>query len=1032
MPQVHETGRGWEVMEELTELEPELIVDFESPPCLIDDGRLDRRNLTRVASQGLRERPASFQARPATAPSARREHEAVTSISLCFPRELKIAAERVLQFVCTAAHSVGFVAFEVIGTSDEIHFQYSTGRRDGKTLRSLVESHFPEIHLLNENRGLPPIFASVQASRTTVVDFGLRRQWFLPVGSFHNNQSDPLVPLVSVLDTLESEENVCLQILLSRTTREWGTVGASFIHDGRGKLRFPELQHHLRAIQEKLAQRIFAVSIRLLATSRTARASVSLAKQCSPFFRQYASADNELIPVDVGELPHDAHVASFLNRTSYRKGVLLSGSELAGLIRFPTDHVVSPKLLRDGGVTRPVPNTELSGDLIVGFNDHLGQRRDVKISSAVHSVLIGGTGTGKSTLLMHAMLQTADQDRGFCLIDPHGDLVDDVMSRLPDKRVQDVILFDPADREFPIGFNVLEANSDTEKMFLASDLAATFRHYSTTFGDVMDAVLENAVLAIVESTRGGTLRDLKRFLVERDFRAGFLETVEDPTIRNFWNCEFPTLPGKAQNSIAVRLDSFLRQKLVRNIVVQKKSGFDLRDVFEKQKILLVKLSQGLIGEENANLLGTLMISRLYQIALTRQDIEQRQRSLYSVYIDEASNFVGSPSMGLILTNLRKFGVALSLATQSYRQFENRDKNIADAVLANCQNRICFRLGDRDADKLSSGFAHFDAQAFQNLDRGHAIVRIDRAENDFNLRTLPPNSLNEDEASCRRDRIRENSRRRYATPLEKVDPVVSRTRPATRSEPPVVGAAGVQTDVGEAVRAESHAQPAVSRVAGAESAYHRDIQIMIKRMAESYGLRAEIEKPVSDGRVDVSIECEGLRIACEVSVSSADYEHVNCLKCFSAGYDKVVVIATNQKKIALLTRKLQVRLLPEHFANIKIVTLPGLLELLKGLSKVKESPTEAHRVTRLTLTEACEFFNVSSSTLYRWVREGRVPFYRVGREYQFERDELILVGRHSLSGKRKGLVKLDPLRLETPQKKIKKVEDAKYRKLLNLD
>ena len=207
------------------------------------------------------------------------------------------------------------------------------------------------------------------------------------------------------------------------------------------------------------------------------------------------------------------------------------------------------------------------------------------------------------------------------LIDPHGDLIDQVLARVPESRVTDVILVDPADTEFPVGFNILSAHSELEKTLLASDLVAVFRRLSTSWGDQMTSVLSNAVLAFLESTKGGTLADLRRFLVEADFRKEFLQTVRDPEVVYYWEKEFPLLSGKPQAPLLTRLDSFLRPRLVRNMVTQPTS-LDFTSIMNEGRILLVKLAQGAIGEENAALLGSLFVSKIHQLALGRQSLAE--------------------------------------------------------------------------------------------------------------------------------------------------------------------------------------------------------------------------------------------------------------------------------------------------------------------------------------------------------------------------------------------------------------------------
>lgn len=187
-----------------------------------------------------------------------------------------------------------------------------------------------------------------------------------------------------------------------------------------------------------------------------------------------------------------------------------------------------------------------------------------------------------------------------------------------------MILFDPSDADFPIGFNILSAHSEIEKNLLASDLVGVFQRLSTSWGDQMTSVLANAILAFLESDCGGTLADLRRFLIEKDYREEFLKSVQDPQVTYYWRKEFPLLTGgKSLGPLLTRLNTFLRHKFVRNMVAQKENRIDFRKVMDEGKIFLAKLSQGAIGEENTWLLGSLLVSKFHQIALARQDIRDR-------------------------------------------------------------------------------------------------------------------------------------------------------------------------------------------------------------------------------------------------------------------------------------------------------------------------------------------------------------------------------------------------------------------------
>src|SRR5579883_1241838 len=218
------------------------------------------------------------------------------------------------------------------------------------------------------------------------------------------------------------------------------------------------------------------------------------------------------------------------------------------------------------------------------------------------------------------------------------DLIDKVIGHIPEERVEDVVLLDPSDEAYPIGFNILSAHSELERNLLASDLVSVFRRLSTSFGDQMNTVLANAIMAFLESSEGGTLSDLRRFLVEPSFRARFLQSVRDPEIVYYWEREFPLLTGKPQGPILTRLDTFLRPKVIRHMVGQKENRIDFAEIMNGRKILLAKLAQGLIGEENSYLLGTLIVSKLNQMAMSRQNMAAQDRAYFYLYVDEFHNF----------------------------------------------------------------------------------------------------------------------------------------------------------------------------------------------------------------------------------------------------------------------------------------------------------------------------------------------------------------------------------------------------------
>ena len=340
----------------------------------------------------------------------------------------------------------------------------------------------------------------------------------------------------------------------------------------------------------------------------------------------------------------------------------------------------------------------------------------------------------------------------------NGDLVDKILGVIPRERIADVVLIDPSDEEYSVGFNILAAHSDFEKSLLSSDLVSVFQRLSTSWGDQMNSVLRNAILAFLESTEGGTLADLRRFLLDTGFRNRFLATVTDPEIVYYWQKAFPQLSGnKSIGPVVTRLDEFLSRKPIRYMVSQKENRVNFAEVIDGGKILLAKLPQGLIGRENSHLLGSLLLSKLQQMAMSRQRMRESERRDFWCYVDEFHSFI-TPSMAEILTGARKYRVGLVLAHQELRQLQSSDE-VASAVLANAFTRAVFRVGDADARSLENGFSHFEARDLQNLETGEAICRIERSDFDFNLAVRMPEPAADNE-DARREEVIAASRSTY--------------------------------------------------------------------------------------------------------------------------------------------------------------------------------------------------------------------------------------------------------------------------------
>lgn len=965
----------------------------------------------------------------------------VVSFQVRLPNTLKISFKQNEQLLLNLSNSTSFISFEIIGTSDFITFQITCPRTEKNAVFAQLNNHLSTVSFI-ESEDLLEKHLLLSQTNQIAVDFGLARQWFLPLPGEKNFAADTLLPLIAAFEGLASGEMACLQVLFSRTRQNWQRTAQGAIFDRNGKLAFSELQNYLASIKEKLSSPVLAAQIRLAINSGSLEKSLQLARQTSAFFRQFSdSAGNELIPLKNEGVSSEKHIQSILHRITYRSGMLLSAQELSSICRLPSDVVRTKKLLRDENRTKSAPEFATKGNIILGENHHSGQTQIIKLSDKQrlkHIWITGGSGCGKSSLITQIAEQDAKAKNGFCIIEPH-DLINEVIARIPDNRLCDVILFDPTDEE-PVGFNPLQSNSEIEKNLLSSDLVAIFQRFWTSQGDIMSNVLHNSILAFLSSTKGGTLIDLKHFLVNKEFRLRFLETVPDEEIRFYWQNEFPSL-AKRITPLLTRLDLFLRSKPIRNVLNQKDSKLDFRRIMDERKILLVKLTHGSLGENNSKLIGALLIAKIYQTALSRQDVGEADRPAFFVSLDEARHYLSIPSMSLLLSEGRKYGISILASHQDTQQITSQDTDVLSSLTTNCYTRIAFR-SDSDAERLAKGFSFFTADHLKNLGVGEAICRFEQSRYDFNLKTCPLEPIESEIAEQRRKFIVEHTRKTYGKSKAEIESEnqsvwTAPSRMAAKQPSSEVSPKNMITEI-TAEDQRKAGNNLIKENHGRGGSHHQEIQAVIRRMAESYGFSVEIEKSVLDGAgsIDVSLVKEDLKIACEVSVTSTiDYETKNILKCLAAGYDYAVVVVSNQKKLTSLNAKLRSEIPVAELDKVKAFGLTGLLGFLRELNTPKEvtqKRPDKSTGQRLSFAETCEFFGVGASTLYRWIREGRVPFYRPGREYQFDREELVLIGKHDLSGKRKASVKLQPLKIEKNTTKSKKEQDSRYRKLLNLN
>jgi hypothetical protein len=382
--------------------------------------------------------------------------------------------------------------------------------------------------------------------------------------------------------------------------------------------------------------------------------------------------------------------------------------------------------------------------IILGQTNFRNQKRTFGIRKEDrrrHTYVIGKTGMGKSTLLLNMIVQDINHGNGVAVFDPHGDLVERILDYIPSRRINDTIYFNPADTEYPIAFNPLHNPNNIPKHLVASGIVQVFKKiWIDSWGPRLEYILRNAILALLEQP-GNTLLAIPRLLIDDRFRNKIIKQVKDPIIKNFWAVEYEQYPKvfktETISPIQNKVGQFLSTSMMRNILGQIKTKFDLLDVMDSGKILLLNLAKGKIGEDNSSLLGSLMISQLWLAAQRRASVPEEKRRDFYLYIDELQSFA-TDEFPSLLAEARKY--RLNIAGMANQFISQLPENLASAIMGNVGTLISFCLGSEDADIIAKEFYPvFMAEHLQGLPAYHIYLKlsIDRkTSGPFSALTLP--------------------------------------------------------------------------------------------------------------------------------------------------------------------------------------------------------------------------------------------------------------------------------------------------------
>lgn len=924
-------GRGWQLFNYPVLPEPPFR-EFDGhylPPAEIEDDGRRHTGLSRFA-HSVRfgdlddARPSEFEEPQEREPIPFSRSD-LTEIVVTLSPDADVRRETFEEFLFNLSSCEEPIAFEVIASAAAITVQFATGSSDAVILKRFLQSYFPEAVVTLKDNQLAEMWRSTSQREASIVEFGLEQEFMLPLVS---RRTDFVLALTGALSELDNNELAVFQVLFQPVQWPWAQSTLRSVTDDDGKPFFSNRPELLTGAKAKIARPLYAAVLRIAAVAESFDRRTAILRCVSRVIASLLEPTGNNVAVqNSDDYSYEDQEEDFLRRQSRRTGMLLNSDELLLFVNLPSSNIQTPKLLRQTTKTRPAPASLVQSEgFELGENVHGGQTAMVRLTREQrvrHVHVIGASGTGKSTLLLNLIRQDIESGEGVALLDPHGDLADAVLGIIPSARVDDVVVVDPSDDTHSVGFNILNATSDLERTLLASDLISVFQRLSTSWGDQMNSVLQNAILAFLESDHGGTLADLRRFLLEPAFRNDFLRSVRDSEVVYYWQKAFHQLSGnKSIGPILTRLETFLSPKPIRLMVSQAKNRLDFAEIMDSGKIFIAKLAQGLIGRENAYLLGSLFVAKLQQTAMARQNLPQELRRDFWLYIDEVHNFV-TASMAEILAGARKYRLGLTLAHQELRQLHRND-DVASAVLSNAFTRIVFRVGDSDARALAEGFSHFDSNDLRNLDTGRAVCRVERSDNDFNFAVPLPQSRTHLIEIAPREQVIAGSRARYAMPRPEVEAMLAAsTPPAPKVEtspahaqpsgttvaqqpvvPPPPPTVTVTTETPAPAATESQpVERRAPRPLGKGGEQHKRLQLMVKQWAQGMGYRATIEeKLASGGQVDVSLHKPQRMIACEISITTPNVNEIeNVRKCIEAGYHFVTIISPDPKRVAGLER-----------------------------------------------------------------------------------------------------------------------------------
>lgn len=660
------------------------------------------------------------------------------------------------------------IAIEIVGTEGIVQFYVAVPIGLLDVIQQAVLSAYPTARL--EEVAEHNIFSPVgKISGTVGGELTLKSHFAYPIATYQDIKRDSMQSILNALSSLDKEDGVGIQILVRPASPKWRRKALNFASKKRrnrdvnkdgtsGTLAVDLLksfskpledksgvtnttkelsssdQAILDAIDAKAQQPGFEVVIRIITSSNILQRSQSLLNNIVATFSLYdAPGKNgfKFSPArDIDQFV-SAYILRFFPAELNRN--ILNSTELATIFHFPDqENIPTTQLSRQESKQVDGPRNVPDDGLLLGYNVFRGIKKPIRLSlqdRQRHLYVVGQTGVGKSVFLENLALQDMLSGGGFAFVDPHGDTVERLLSMVPRERTEDVIYFCPSDMSYPTGLNMFEFRTPEQKDFLIQEsLNMLYKLYDPQkqgiIGPRFERIFVNSALLLMADPKGGTFVDIPKLLIDADFMKEKLQYVTDQNVLDFWTKEWPNSQrsneaGEVTAWVVSKFGAFLSNEMMRNIIGQTKSSFNMREIMDNGKILLVNLSKGKTGDLNSKLLGMIFVMQFQAAAMSRADIPEDDRKDFCLYVDEFQNF-STDSFATIMSEARKYRLNLVVANQFTTQLTDE---IREAVFGNMGTLVAFRVGQNDTDALTQYFQPmFDSSDLLRVPNRNMIVR----------------------------------------------------------------------------------------------------------------------------------------------------------------------------------------------------------------------------------------------------------------------------------------------------------------------